>query len=405
MNPNEDSEARNRPLTSRRKLIFRLLALLIGVAVGLVMAEFGLRLVEKYQLGDRRGGDVVSDPQLGVRIPPNSPGHDANGYRNAAGRQQADIVALGDSQTWGVNVQAADAWPQQLEKIVQRPVYNMSVGGYGPVQYWQLIPKAVSFSPKVIVVGLYFGNDLYDAYSLTYANEKYAELRSNSSADLKNDTIHTKADAFWNEEKDFHNVYGRNSIAGLSFWLREHSAIGRLLNRNGLWPGATDVDFEIDKAWAQAYPDHGVVCEDDKVRTVFTTAYRLTALDLDEPRVREGLQITKLSLTRMQEQASAANIKLVVMLIPTKESVYAELMNSERKSTGNYARLVNMEEKARQEVLALCATDKLNCVDALPELRKAIERRQQIYPSTTESHPNAAGYRVLALRASEAIKN
>src|ERR1043166_1793444 len=173
MNPNEDSEARNRPLTSRRKLIFRLLALLIGVAVGLVMAEFGLRLVEKYQLGDRRGGDVVSDPQLGVRIPPNSPGHDANGYRNAAGRQQADIVAVGDSQTWGVNVQAADAWPQQLEKIVQRPVYNMSVGGYGPVQYWQLIPKAVSLSPKVIVVGLYFGNDLYDAYSLTYANEKY----------------------------------------------------------------------------------------------------------------------------------------------------------------------------------------------------------------------------------------
>jgi lysophospholipase L1-like esterase len=402
---NEDSEVRTRPLTSRRSMIFRLLALTIGLAVGLLVAEFGLRLIEKYQLGDRSGGELVSDPQLGVRIPANSPGHDANGYRNAAGRQQADIVALGDSQTWGVNVQAVDAWPQQLEKIVQRPVYNMSVGGYGPVQYWQLIPKALSFSPKVIVVGLYFGNDLYDAYSLTYANEKYADLRSNSSTDLKNDTIHAKADAFWNEEKNFHNTYGRNSLAGLSFWLREHSAIGRLLNRNGLWPGATDVDFEIDKAWAQAYPDHSLVCEDQNVRTVFTTAYRLTALDLDEPRVSEGLRITKLTLARMQEQASAANIKLVVMLIPTKESVYAELMSSERKSNDNYARLVSLEDKARQEVLALCAADKMTCVDALPDLRKAIEQRQQIYPSTTESHPNAAGYRVLALRASEAIKH
>src|SRR5437016_7392418 len=154
-----------------RIIIFRILAVVIGIAIGLTAAEAGLRIVEKGRLGDRAGGETVSDSELGVRLVPNTPGHDANGFRNASVRAQVEVVGLGDSQTWGVNVQSADAWPQQLAKLSQRSVYNMSVGGYGPVQYWRLAEKAFSFSPKVIIVGLYFGNDLYDAYSLTYGND------------------------------------------------------------------------------------------------------------------------------------------------------------------------------------------------------------------------------------------
>src|SRR5882672_6569628 len=150
-----------------RIIVFRLLAVVIGIAAGLIAAELGLRIAEKVRLGDRGGGETVSDPELGMRIKPNTPGHDANGFRNASVPAQVDVVALGDSQTWGVNVQSADAWPQQLAKLSQGSVYNMSVGGYGPVQYWRLTEKALAFSPNVIVVGLYFGNDLYDAYSLT----------------------------------------------------------------------------------------------------------------------------------------------------------------------------------------------------------------------------------------------
>jgi len=312
---------------------------------------------------------------------------------------------VGDSQTWGVNVQSAEAWPQQLEKITQQSVYNMSVGGYGPVQYWRLTDKALSFSPKVIVVGLYFGNDLYDAYSLTYANDRYSDLRSNAApTDLRVDSIRGRADFYWSEEKSFHNSYGRNSISGLSFWLREHLAIGRILNRIGLWPGATDIDYEIDKAWAETYPDHGAVCEDVNIRTVLTEAYRLTALDLNDPRIAEGLRITKIALLRIKERVADAKVKLVVLLIPTKESVYAGLMSREGKSTGNYAQLIGMEQKTREEVTTWCREEQIDCFDPLPDMQRAIEARQQLYPSTTESHPNAAGYRVLALKVSEAIK-
>src|SRR5205814_7669677 len=159
--------------------------------------------------------------------------------------------------------------------------------------------------PKVIVVGLYFGNDLYDAYALTYSNERYAELRSTrATAQLMTDTIGTRAQSFWDEEKNFHNNYGRSSPTGWSFWLREHSAIGRLLNRDGLWLGATDVDYEIDRAWVRTHSDHGAICEDAQVRTVFTTAYRLTGLNLDEPRIAEGLRITKEVLSRAHQKVT-----------------------------------------------------------------------------------------------------
>src|SRR5437762_2453736 len=329
-----------------RRLIFKIIALVIGLCAGLMVTELGLRLVEKTRLSERATPATVSDPALGSRLVPNTPGHDANGFRNGSVLAQADLVALGDSQTWGVNVQSADAWPQQLARLSGSSVYNMGVGGYGPIQYWILTDKALSLSPKVIVVGLYFGNDLYDAYALTYSNERYAELRSRQTSDPSmTDTIGTQAKTYWDEEKSFHNNYGRWSPAGWSFWLREHSALGRLLNRTGLWPGATDVDYEIDKAWARAHPDHGAVCKDAEIRTVFTTAYRLTGLDLDDPRVSEGLRITKEVLWRAHQKADKSGVKLLVLLIPTKELVYADQMQREGKLTGTYAHLIEMENQ------------------------------------------------------------
>lgn len=393
-----------RKARSTRLIIFRILAVLIGILIGLAVAEAGLRIVEKTRLGNRLA-PMVSDPLLGNRLVPNSAGHDANGFRNDTIRPRVDIVALGDSQTWGVNVQSVDSWPRQLEKLSGTSVYNMGVGGYGPVQYWALTDKSLEFSPKTVVVGFYLGNDLYDAYALAYANDAYADLRVKPPVEeMRIDTIKPKSDFLWSEEKNFHNNYGRSSPSGWSLWLREHTAIGRLLNTAGLWPGATDVDYEIDKAWARAHPDHGAICEDAQVRTVFATAYRLTGLNLDEPRIAEGWRISKDALSRTHQRVISKGAKFLVLVIPTKELVYAELMQQEGKSSGTYQLLIEMENRVRNDALSFCAQQNLMCVDALPNLRSAIARRQKIYPSSTESHPNADGYRVLAELVNGAMK-
>ncbi len=381
----------------RRLLLFKLTAIFLGMLLSFIIAEAGLRILEKSRLGDRALGEkFIDDPQLGVRLAPYSQGHDANGFRNDRVPERADIVALGDSQTWGVNVQREDAWPQQLGKTSNQLVYNMALGGYGPVQYLALTERALRLSPKVIVIGLYFGNDLYDAYTLTYTNSLYAPLRkANPPAELLHSDVQERAQALWDEEKTFHQRFGRTNPREWSYWLREHLAIGRLLNRQGWWPGSSDVDFEIDKAWARAHPDHAFAYE-GRNPTVFTFAYRLVGLDLDDPHIAEGLRLTKDLLVRINDLAQARSCRVLVLLIPTKETVYAEGLKEQLKPSDKYAKLVTMETRARAELESVCARHNIWYVDALPSLSAAIEDGQQLYPSSTESHPNARGYSVLA---------
>ena len=375
-----------------------------------MVAEGVLRLVEKIQLGDRAiENKLINDPVLGLRLAPYAQGHDANGFRNDTVPQKVDIVALGDSQTWGVNVERQDSWPAQLSKISERSVYNMSLGGFGPVQYRVLAPQTLGLSPKVIVVGFYFGNDIYDAYKMAYQYEAHRALRGNTAAgDLSVDTVGNKANSYWNEEKQFHAKFGRSSFSGWSFWLREHLALGRVLNRTGLLPGSQDVDFEIDKSWARTYPDRGAVCEEPGRETVFTTAYRLTGLDLDEPRNAEGLRIAKELLTQIQNEVDAKQVKLVVLLLPTKETVYATAQSGkigEQVSRDpTYQKLVDMEGRIRSEMITTCQAKRINCIDVLPYLSGALDRGERLYPTTTEGHPNKRGYFVIASAVNENLR-
>jgi len=404
--PDIRERARGSATSRRRRLVLQLVTPFFGLVLGLIAAEAGLRIVENSRIGDRATPSTIEDPLLGNRVLPSAPGHDANGFRNVSVPRQAEIVVLGDSQTWGINAQSYESWPRQLERMSGLSVYNMATGGYGPVQYLMLTDKALSFSPRLIVVGLYFGNDIYDAYALAYANDHYVNLRNpQAPPDLTRNTVKTGANDYWDEEKNFHKNFGRSSISGLSYWLREHSAIGRLLNRAHLWPGATDIDYEIDRQWVQSHPDHGAVCEEENIRTVFTTAYRLTALDLDEPRVAEGLRLTKLAIAQIKQKVTGANTKLLVVLIPTKELVYSDIMQRAGRLTGSYSRLVEMEHRARFEVEEWCDDQQVDYLDALPALAAATGRRERMYPSTTDSHPNPSGYSVIAAAVNEKIKN
>jgi lysophospholipase L1-like esterase len=387
-------------------LAYRVLLSFAGLLISLLVAEGALRLVERIQLGDRAIEDkLIKDPVLGLKLAPYTQGHDANGFRNYTVSQHFDIVALGDSQTWGVNVERQDAWPQQLSKISGHSVYNMGMGGFGPVQYRALTPEALRLSPRIIVVDFYLGNDIYDAYRMAYQYEAHRDLQSSAAGDLSVDTVGARADFFWNEEKQFHANFGRSSFSGWSFWLREHLALGRLLNRTGLWPGSKDIDYEIDKRWATAYPDHGAICEEAGRETVFTTAYRLTGLDIDEPRIAEGLRIAKELIAQIQNEVDANHANLMVLLLPTKESVYAttqsENMRAKIASDPAYRKLVEMEGRILSEMISTCQAKRIQCIDALPYLSSALDRGERLYPTTTESHPNARGYLVIASAVNE----
>lgn len=139
-------------------------------------------------------------------------------------------------------------------------------------------------------------------------------------------------------------------------------------------------------------------------RWKITTAYRETALNLNDPHISEGERITKEMFVRMQAAVLTKGVRLIVLLIPTKESVYADVMRGNGLSVGTYARLVGWETQARSDILNWCSEKRISCVDALPALQKAVAVGQRIYPSSTESHPNAAGYAILAATVENALK-
>ena len=120
---------------------------------------------------------IVDDDHLGKRGNPKRWDHDTRGFRNSSALHSAKIVALGDSHTYGTSVNPKESWPSVLSARLSEDVYNMGLGGYGPAHNNENLSIVAELKPKIIVFGLYFGNDFYEDFRFAQRNEnlsKYA---------------------------------------------------------------------------------------------------------------------------------------------------------------------------------------------------------------------------------------
>jgi len=284
-------------------------------------------------------------------------------------------------------------------------VYNMGAGGYGVLHYWLLSREALLLKPRVVIHGVYFGNDLYESYRLAYSLDAHRDLRrARAPGSAGIDSLQRQAGALWLEQREFQQRFGSSVPKYWPLWFHGHTAMGRALEQAGLLPGTAW--YEIGAAWAREHPDHGVVCDCGGVRTVFTTAYRRLALDLEDPRIQEGLRISKLALQASNREVSATGARFLVLLIPTKERAYASLLpRFGSRLNATHSSLVVFEDRARAEVRKLCEDEGIAVVDALPPLERALGAGVAAYPPSTESHPNAGGYLVIARAVAERLAN
>src|SRR5262249_10337567 len=128
-------------------------------------------------------------------------------------------------------------------------------------------------------------------------------------------------------------------------------------------------------------------------RTVFTSRYRLAAIDQSDPRIAEGLRIALRALDRARTLAAAANVRFIVVLIPTKESVFAEIVKDPQQT---YRRLVENEALARRTTMEFLDERGIEYVDALPALRAQLAMGPQPYHVDHDGHPNEHGHRAIA---------
>jgi lysophospholipase L1-like esterase len=399
-------------MVARRTVLSRAFLVLIGLMLGVFAGEAVLQVMERTAfplIGSQQSeAQELPDAELGYRIAPLQGGHDANGFRNEGVLPRPDIVAIGDSQTWGNNAELSETWPAVLGGLENRSVYNMGVYGYGPIQYEVLLERALSLSPKIVILGLYFGNDLYDAYRMVYQQEDIdPHFRlPNAPSSLYVDDVGRRTDMYYEERGKFLAEFDPPWWYALEQDFLHWFATARLIERRGgLTPLESAYRYDRDKAWAQAFPDDAATYDSKDVHAVFTTTWRLEALDLDEPRIAEGLRITEDVLSRSRTGTDVAGIKLAVLLIPTKESVHANAV--ERLQGGldpTYTRLVRMETRVRAEIASHCERYRIVCIDALPALQQAVGRDEQVYPSHTDGHPNVHGYFVIASALREAFE-
>jgi hypothetical protein len=374
-----------------RRILANGLVVLASVAVGCAVCEVASRLF--LHPVDYLSPTLIRDDVLGIRLPPRSSGHDAWGFRNTRVPPSAEIVALGDSHTYGNTAKMSESWPHVLGTLTGKSVYNLGMGGYGPNQYFRLLEtKALDLHPRAVVCGLYLGDDFDNALRITYGLEHWSFLRDPRSP---------AATGEWDiwEHPSSESWHKRARI-----WLSSHSVIYKLLV-HGLM-GRLKGNVQVRNASKLYGPTATLVADEKNILEAFQPQKILQGLDQDDPKVREGMRITFRLLADMRDLCRSRNILFVVAVISTKEQVFADDLERNRSLPGSEVidRLIRNEREAREKLFAFLRDRDIPCVDTLPRMRAAVGREKLYANSAQDMHPNRNGYRIIAEAVAEFLQ-
>jgi hypothetical protein len=376
-----------------RKLIINLAVFVASVGVGLLLCEFGSRLV--LNPADYLNVAMVKDPVLG-RTPSATArgGFDALGFRNRTVPETAEIVAIGDSQTYGNAATMDDSWPYALGRLTGRHVYNMGLGGYGPNQYYEILKtKALALKPRMVICGLSVTDDFDNAFHLTYGLEYWAYLRALPGVKVDFDTWDTGANITPSLQKK------------MRLWLSKHSVVYQLVVHAG-WGERLNGELQIRNA-AKLYPGlaTSLIIPEKHIEEAFQPTGGLHGLDQNRESVREGMRITFELLKEMNETCQKNHIQFLVVVIPTKEMVFSQYLEHNPKIALSDVvdKLLVDERVALGRTFKFLSDANIPYVDPLAALQKSAD--QGLFSrSAADMHPNKNGYRIIAEAVAEHLK-
>jgi lysophospholipase L1-like esterase len=396
---------------SVKKIVFTIillvsLVLLSELAVKLVVyfssrAEFILHGKTEFPM-------TVKDKKLGIRPNPKYLDHDRLGFRNRGVPESIDVIALGDSQTYGSQVPRSQAWSQQLGRELDIKTYQMAFGGYGPVHSLILLEEAIKLNPNIVIVAIYMGNDLLDSYRVVYRLNGIPELRSADSDRIslfkRYDSSKSKI-ANRKTKKLYRKTQNNHENRGIRQFLSRKSslyAVAKLIKNRYLPFISYTSQWDSVQKSAQ---EMGLFAFSDKnVKTVFTADYRLIGLNKEDPRIVEGFDLSVKAVIRMKKRTEQKGIKFYTLIIPTKEMVFNEIVQRNTKKIPNeYKRLISSEMYFYNNFLKLLKDNKINLILPLLNLQQKTAGREQLYFISWDGHPNPKGHRVIANSVKEAI--
>lgn len=269
--------------------------------------------------------------------------HDAIGFRGESVPNRAEVVTIGDSQTYGWGVSLADNWPSQFATLSGRKVYNMALGGWGGVQYRYIAEKALAFGPQDIVVGLYLGNDSIESLTQAYSCPLYPESR----------------------------VPGRDSLKAFT------------------------LKFEREDPLRLELPGGPVA---------FTPLRRWFANDRANEAVVAGYRILGDLCLALADKNRAAGANTTFLVIPTKESTYWPVVSKAGTDPGKVFRdLVEHESLNRKELSERLRAAGHTVIDTTEALQSQVLAGGTPYPLDADGHPNRDGYATIATAVANAL--
>ena len=335
-------------------VVRRLAPQLLGIPIDLQSVRVSETLPPFYDgifrpASAKPGQELLKDPYLRIRAKPlrardlNGGPHDILGCRNHSVPNVADVIVIGDSQTYGNNTLMEENWPHYMTRAIEEQpvVYSMATGGWAAVQYLDMFAKSLRFQPRVIVIAFYSGNDPLETYNVVYSTDKWADFKSKPLIDPSDKPPST-----------------------------------------GFPPPETEW-------WTALF--------DGERAMVFTPSLRLMSNNTDYAVVEEGWTIMAKVASVISQLAKRSEVELVYTLIPSKELVYAEkVRKSALQPPPSYHRLIEQEtENIARFTAHVRALTNVTFVDVLAPLQQAALQGKPIYPHDLNGHPYGPGYRVI----------
>jgi lysophospholipase L1-like esterase len=352
----------------RKEMLLVLLSLVLALAAaeGLLRGFPALLPLElQIALEDRSKTRGVSHPYIGNLHTPNAT-HvvrtpefeipyptDAHGFNNAGPwPATADIVAVGDSLTFGYGVAPDEAWPALIAReLPDSKVVNLGLIGAGPQQHLRLYETfGVPLKPKILLIGFFLANDFWDA-------EKFdAWLKSGVGGNYM----------VW---RDF--VGDRTAFLGDAF-------LGDALRSSYLYHWARFVR-EVYRDWRAGEPKDLQLADGSHVKLRPDDLAEKTAY------IEPGNPIFDLSLDalkRINAVATSHGTHVIVVLQPGKEETYLPLLDGTPADPGAPLRAA-LEARG------------IEYLDLLPLFREQAAAGPKLFYEF-DGHPNAEGYRLTA---------
>ena len=388
------------------KRLTNLFLVALSLAVALGLCELAARAI--HPASDIFPSNPARDPILGHRILPYQSGHDGRGFRNKTSQGDFTVVCIGDSQVYGAGIARSYAFPQQLSRLLHQPVYNMGLGGYGPVQYYQLLQESRQLHPKKTVIAFFLGNDLLDAYAavrqdywhgLKPGPTEAGQLTSIPLCARSYSQSDSREPQYAPDIITFKLKTGGSWVWRIHSWLRLHSAL-YALQYEGLVKPLIQRTLERKK-----HLEAPGAFSSPEVDTIFMPGINLRSLDLRVEDVRTGLLITRKIIEKMAD-LQIPKKDLLFIMIPTKENIYYQFLRDRKVVLpAEYECAVHYERVIGSWLQQVITQNGFTCLDVFPPLEKAARQGNLPYHSSSDAHLNARGNRLVAETLYQALRD